>query len=155
MIVFDIRCSAGHRFEGWFGTADDFGDQRTRGLLVCPSCGTGEVERVPSATRMNTGAVAPAAEAKPQAAAAPAAQPMTPKDPVAMAHLLYAKALAEVLSKTEDVGRAFPEEARKMYYKEIEARPIRGVATNEEHEALLDEGVPVARLPVPPSDRLN
>jgi len=24
MIVFDLLCGEGHRFEGWFGSADDF-----------------------------------------------------------------------------------------------------------------------------------
>ena len=32
---------------------------------------------------------------------------------------------------------------------------IRGQASNEEHQELLEEGIPVARLPVPPRDRMN
>ena len=35
------------------------------------------------------------------------------------------------------------------------ARTIRGQATQEEHDELLDEGIPVARLPVPPAGKLN
>lgn len=154
MIVFDIRCAEGHRFEGWFSSADDFGEQRTSGLLVCPSCGTGEVERVPSATRINTGATASASPSNAPVPAQAAAQVPPAPSQVVMAQI-YAKVLQEILAKTEDVGRAFPEEARKMHYREIDARPIRGLATNEEHEALVEEGVAVARLHVPPADRLN
>ena len=61
--------------------------------------------------------------------------------------------LDELLTRSEDVGKEFPAEARKIYYEEARARPIRGEATPEEHQELVDEGIPVLRLPVPP--RLN
>jgi hypothetical protein len=150
MIVFDLLCGGGHRFEGWFGSAGDFATQREKQLLSCPSCGSAEVERVPSAARVNFGAP------QPKVPAAPAKTPeMEGKDPFAIAQMLYSRMLDELLTKSEDVGREFPAEARKIFYKEAEARPIRGQATNEEHDELVDEGIPVARLPVPPSDKLN
>jgi hypothetical protein len=63
--------------------------------------------------------------------------------------------LDDLLTKTEDVGREFPAEARKIFYKRGAERPIRGQATQEEHDALVDEGIPVARFPVPPKEELN
>jgi len=150
MIVFDLLCATGHRFEGWFGSAADFVDQRERQLLSCPSCGSASVERVPSASRVNLGAPEPKLPA-----AAPARTPeMEGKDPFAIAQMLYSRMLDELLTKTEDVGKEFPAEARKIFYQEAPARAIRGQATTEEHEELLDEGIPVARLPLPPT-RLN
>lgn len=140
MIVFDLLCGAGHRFEGWFGSAEDFGAQREGGLLSCPRCGSASIERVPSATRISTGASDPAA--------APAARP---EEPLVRAQRLYTRFVQEVLSNTEDVGTAFPAEARRIYYEEAPARPIRGQATQDEHDALVDEGIPVARLPLPPT----
>jgi hypothetical protein len=152
MIVFDLLCSGGHRFEGWFGSAADFASQKERQLLSCPSCGTASVERVPSASRVNFGARAPKAPpAKPQQ---PQPTPeMQGKDPFAIAQMLYSRMLDEMLTKSEDVGKQFPEEARKIYYQESPARPIRGEATKEQHDELVEEGIPVVRLPVPP--RLN
>jgi hypothetical protein len=147
MIVFDLLCGGGHRFEGWFGSAGDFAAQRDRKLLSCPRCGSAQVERVPSAARVNLGVAEPKAIAK--------TPEMEGKDPFAIAQMLYSRMLDELLTKSEDVGREFPAEARKIFYKEADARPIRGQATNEEHQELLDEGIPVARLPVPPSDKLN
>jgi hypothetical protein len=158
MIVFDLLCSAGHRFEGWFGSADDFASQRGGGLLSCPSCGSADVARIPSAARVNLGAQPPKLQPQPQRAAPshPAKTPdMEGKDPFAIAQMLYSRMLDEFLSKTEDVGGKFPEEARKIFYEEAPTRPIRGQATQEEHEALLDEGIPVARLPVPRGEDLN
>ena len=153
MIVFDLLCGEGHRFEGWFGSAGDFASQRDRGLLSCPSCGSAKVSRVPSATRANLGAPEPKPPVQP---AKPAKTPeMEGKDAFAIAQMLYSKMLDELLTKTEDVGRDFPEEARKIFYKQAEARAIRGQATNEEHQDLVDEGIPVARLLLPPTDKLN
>jgi len=152
MIVFDLLCAVGHRFEGWFGSAEDFASQKLRKLLACPACGSAEVERVPSASRMNLGAVEPEPPKKP---ATPGKTPdMEGKDPFAIAQMLYSRMLDELLTKSEDVGKEFPAEARRIYYQETPARAIRGQATEREHEELVDEGIPVARLPVPPG-RLN
>jgi hypothetical protein len=154
MIVFDLLCGEGHRFEGWFNSAADFASQQDRKLLSCPSCGSAKVKRIPSATRANLGAPAPAPV--PQAPAAPAKTPeMEGKDPFAVAQMLYSRMLDDLFTKSEDVGKSFPTEARKIFYNEAPARAIRGQATNEEHQELVDEGIPVARLPVPPTDKLN
>jgi hypothetical protein len=150
MIVFDLLCGGGHRFEGWFGSAEDHASQKERGLLSCPVCGVADVERVPSAARLNLGAVEPAA-AKPDATTAQ----MEGKDPFAIAQMLYSRMLDQLLAKTEDVGSRFPEEARRIHYQEAPARGIRGQATQQEHDALLDEGIAVARFPVPGSGSWN
>src|SRR6266436_990029 len=153
MIVFDLLCASGHRFEGWFGSAADFASQKERRLLACPSCGSPQVERVPSATRANLGAEAPKPAPKPTQ---PAKTPdMEGKDPFAIAQMLYSRMLDELLTKTEDVGKDFPAEARRIYYQEAPARAIRGQATDQEHDELMEEGVPVARLPGLPTGKLN
>ena len=143
MKIYDLLCARGHRFEGWFGSAEDYKGQRKRGLLDCPTCGSQEVDRVPSASRINTGAPQPAPQA-------PAGQ-----DPLAIAQKLYSRMLDELLTRSEDVGAAFPAEARRIHYQEAPARSIRGQASQQEHDALVDEGIPVARLPIPPSGRWN
>jgi hypothetical protein len=158
MIVFDLLCGGGHRFEGWFGSAADFSAQKGRHQLSCPSCGSLKVDRVPSASRVNFGAPEPKARA-PQNSTPPVSPPaktpdMEGRDPFAIAQMLYSRMLDELLTKTEEVGKEFPSEARKIYYQEAPARAIRGEATAEEHDELVDEGIPVARLPLPPK-RLN
>jgi hypothetical protein len=153
MIVFDLLCTGGHRFEGWFGSAADYDGQRERRLLSCPTCGSTHVERVPSATRSNLGAEAPKPAKAPQQ---PGKTPdMAGKDPFAIAQMLYSRMLDDLLTKTEDVGRNFPNEARNIFYKRADDRAIRGQATQEEHDELVDEGIPVARFPIPPKDVLN
>ncbi len=148
MIVYDLKCSSGHRFEGWFASATEFSGQQDRKLLTCPSCSDAVIERMPSPTRINVGAV--------EKAPVPAkTDPVENKDALAIAQMLYSKMLDEMLIKSEDVGSDFPEQARRIYYEETPARAIRGVATDQEHKEMVEEGIPVARLPIPPKNRLN
>jgi len=152
MIVFDLHCKEGHRFEGWFASAKDFAAQKKRGLLACPSCGDTGISRALSAPRLNMGAQEP----RPLPQVQPQKTPdMEGKDAFAVAQMLYSRMLDEILTKSEDVGDKFPEEARKIFYQESPGRAIRGQATQAEHDALVEEGVPVARFPVPPTGRLN
>jgi len=152
MIVFDLLCGGGHRFEGWFNSAEDFSAQKKHKILECPTCGSAKIDRVPSAARLNLGAQEPA---KPAQKAPEKTPEMEGKDPIAIAQILYSKMLDELLTRTEDVGSQFPEKARDIFYQREEARPIRGQATQKEHDDLLAEGIPVARFPIPPKDKLN
>jgi hypothetical protein len=152
MIVFDLLCGAGHRFEGWFGSSAEFSAQKDRDQVSCPSCGSSNVQRIPSASRVNLGAPEPKA---PPASTPTRTPQMEGKDPFAIAQMLYSRMLDELLTKTEDVGKKFPDEARKIFYQEAPARGIRGEATPEQHDELLDEGIPVARLPIPPKRFTN
>ncbi len=142
MIVFDLICRDQHRFEGWFASADDFALQRNRGLLECPVCGGAHVEKLLTAKiRKQPDPVAPA-----QAGAT---------QPGAAANAGMSRVIDYILTHTEDVGRGFVDEARKIYYEEAPQRNIRGVATRAEAENLREEGVPVFSLPLPPQDRWN
>ena len=152
MKVYDLHCKQGHRFEGWFASKEEFAQQKRRGLVSCPACGNAEIERLPSATRFNVGAEAPR-PAKP--APVQKTPEMEGKDPFAVAQILYSRMLDDILTKTEDVGSEFPAEARRIFYSEGAKRAIRGQATKEEHDDLIDEGIPVARFPVPPRGSLN
>jgi hypothetical protein len=151
MSVFDLHCADSHRFEGWFASAKEFASQKKRGLLSCPTCGNTGIEKGLSAPRLNMGAQAP----KQLPAPSQKTPDMEGKDPFAVAQMLYSRMLDEILTKSEDVGARFPEEARKIYYQEAPGRAIRGQASQEEHDALVDEGIPVARFPVLPSGSLN
>ena len=154
MIVFDLLCARGHRFEGWFASAAEFESQRQRQILECPSCSAKKVERVPSASRVNLGATPPPGVSKSPQAPQKAPQ-MEGRDPFAIAQVLYSRMVDELLAKTEDVGKDFPAEVRRIFYEEAAARAIRGQATEQQHQELLDEGIPVTRLPLPPAGRLN
>lgn len=139
MKVFNLQCSAAHHFEGWFASEEDYASQLERGLLECPLCGDKALQKLPSAPRLNLGASAPA-EAKQAVTTGPELQALQ------AAYLQFA---CRVVEQTEDVGERFAEEARRIHYGEREERGIRGQATREETEALLEEGIAVMPLPLP------
>ncbi len=173
MKVLDLQCALGHSFEGWFGSQADYDTQRERGLVTCPVCNDSDITKMLSAPRLNLGhglapdptsvQGAPATGAGAGAgglAATPSARavevhPSAPNLPDVAPETLQqlqaamVKMVRHVMANTEDVGTQFAEEARKIHYGEREERNIRGQATREETEALIDEGIDVMPLPVP------
>ena len=139
MKVLNLQCSQAHGFEGWFASEDDFQDQLGRGLVECPVCGDAQVTKMPSAPRLNLGAAEPKVAARQEVATAPNAQ----------LQAAWMQLVRQVLTNTEDVGERFAEEARKIHYGETEERGIRGQASKEETQALLEEGIGVLPLPIP------
>jgi hypothetical protein len=109
-------------------------------LICCPMCGNAGVSRMPSASHVKTGG-----------------NERAPRRTTGLGPQHYANVGTEVLTRlvehivenTEDVGPAFPEEARKIHYREVPERRIRGTASREEVESLKDEGIEVVALPVP------
>lgn len=155
MIVLDLSCANEHRFEGWFASSAAFEAQRARGLVSCPVCNTAAVRRLPSAPYVQTRSAQTPASSGAQASSAPALPTRAPATPVsglpspaAVAELLGT--LRRMAKSAEDVGERLPEEARRIHYGEAEARDIRGAASRDEVEELLEEGIVV--LPVPPQD---
>ncbi|MDR2839553.1 MAG: DUF1178 family protein [Azonexus sp.] len=151
MIIYDLCCENAHRFEGWFRSADDFDGQLARHFIGCPQCDSHRVRRVPSAVAIG-GAAVPVTESAALATASPGAT-MMPTEQQALA--LYRQLIRTVVENCEDVGSGFAGEARRIYYNEAPARPIRGQATEEERETLRDEGIEVICLPVIEDEKLN
>jgi len=137
VIVFELICADRHRFEGWFASAGDFEGQKARGLLSCPVCSDSSIEKLLTA---KIGRL----EAEPSRENA---QP--PVAPVARSRNLH-EAIDYILLNTENVGEDFPAEARRIHHREVPQRNIRGVATGEQTRDLLEEGIAVMPLPIPP-----
>lgn len=150
MIVFDLACSSGHRFEGWFASSDAFAEQNARGLVGCPQCGSDEVSKAPMAP-----AVPAKSNARPEAASRPVADRIPPQ--VQQAMVALAQAQARALRQSTWVGEGFAEQSRAMHYGERDQASIYGKATPDEAQALVEEGIPVVPLPFPvaPPDELN
>ena len=170
MKVLDLQCGQQHVFEGWFGSEVDFQDQLGRGLVQCPLCGDATISKRLSAPRLNLGSAreksadgereqsrepsgGPAHEASREGSreeAAPARQDLVTgpqADPaLAAAWMAIAK---RIIANTDDVGDKFAEEARKIHYGETKERSIRGKASADETQALLEEGIAVLPLLMP------
>lgn len=151
MIRYTLRCAKKHTFESWFQNSDAYDRQEKRGLVECPVCGDTRVEKAIMAPRVS----APKSRASRPAPDIPRASArkalMSPRDAELRAKL---KELRDyVTSHAENVGRSFPEQARKMHEGELAHKPIYGESTPEETRALLEDGVDILPLPVLPDDR--
>lgn len=132
MIAFDLQCSQGHVFEGWFASNESFEDQSARGLVECPFCSDKSVQRLIRAVSVRRSDRNQPAETQ------------TPD---------YQKLALQVIdyiqNNFEDVGTSFTAEALKIHYGVAERRNIRGSATEEEEKILTDEGVKFFKFPLP------
>ncbi|MCY7316509.1 MAG: DUF1178 family protein [Rubrivivax sp.] len=157
MKVLDLRCSNGHGFEGWFASDEAYQDQNGSGLLECPLCADRTITRLLSAPRLNLLGTRdqPPPPSRADAASVSAASGNAARTTaVAKPHpadlqAAWLEAVRQVVARTEDVGEAFPEAARRIHYGEEPARGIRGRATPAEREALHDEGIETMSMPMP------
>ena len=156
MIVFDLVCEPhGHTFEGWFGSSAEFEDQKSRGLLTCPACGSPSVSK---------GLMAPAVSAKgnqssrgsdmeqfSDSASSSGGVSNASAIPPEQGEILKlaAEFQAKMLEQSEWVGEDFPEKAREIHYGETDEKSVHGTATPDEVEALEEEGIEIAPLPIP------
>ena len=125
MIVFDLQCRAGcGTFEAWFRSNADYEQQRQAGLVECPFCNSAEVEKAPMAPRVPS---------------------KSTDNPLAR----LARMQAELLKDSRWVGDKFADTARAMHTGELAPEQVHGSTTLEQAKSLVDDGIPVAPLPLP------
>jgi hypothetical protein len=152
VIHYELICEKGDRFEAWFRGSADFDVQAKVGHVVCPACGTTSVRKalMAPAVRPSKRAAAPEVPTEATETVRLAAGP----DPVLTEAMEIARRISRhVRDNSEDVGRRFAEEARKIHYREAKPRSIYGEATGDEMKALLEEGVEFHPLPALPEER--
>ena len=133
MIVFDLQCQEdGEIFEAWFRSSADYKSQQEQGLVQCPVCQSGKVAKAPMAPRVPR---------------------KSSNSPLSKLVALQ----AEMLKRSRWVGDEFADTARKIHAGEIEPQLVHGNATLEQAKSLIDDGVPVAPLPLPitPPNQVN
>jgi hypothetical protein len=154
VIKYALACEAGHGFETWFRSSEDYEKQRKRKLVECPACGSSEIEKQimrPSVARTDKGRSRTLVETP---AAPEQTQPVAMLSPQEQFLREKLKELRDHVTKNADyVGEQFPELARQMHYDEIEHRSIYGEAKPDEVKELIEEGVGVQPLPVLPDDK--
>jgi hypothetical protein len=140
LIRYSLTCDNAHEFEGWFSESADFDRQVATGFLTCPVCHSAAISKLLMAPSVST------ARKKDEI------QTLAMDAMRQEALQKLKEAVAAVKANSEDVGTQFPEEARKIHYGEADARGIIGQATFDEAQALLEEGIEIAAIPVLPED---
>ncbi|HVW92682.1 MAG TPA: DUF1178 family protein [Devosia sp.] len=140
MIHYALVCENAHKFEAWFRNAEAFDEQHKRGIVTCPICMSASVDK---------------------ALMAPAVSKAVSREKVSLSighpeHAQLREALralrTKVTSEADYVGDKFAEEARKIHFKDVEARGIYGEATPDEVAALIEDGVDFMPLPNLPEE---
>ena len=136
MILFDLKCEKDHKFEAWFPSSSNYENQLKKKMIECPYCNSKKIKKSLMAPNLNV-------------------KGGSKKDNVDKKKDLSQINLEKQIKKfknfveknSENVGKNFAEEARKIYYGEKKARPIRGESTEKESQDLLEEGIPFSKLP--------
>ena len=136
MILFDLQCDKSHKFECWFASSADYQKQLKNKMIVCPYCNSTKIQKSLMAPNINTKSTSKNSR-------------NNNKQKLAQNNLVSRiKKFKKYIEKnTDNVGKNFAEEARKIYYGETKSRPIRGESTENEAQELAEEGIPISQLP--------
>lgn len=145
MIILDLACDQDHPFEGWFQSLSAYQSQHDDGMINCPNCGSAEIHRVPSAVHLSKNAETPPREKE-------GGQAHSNPGEIQAA---FQQLMSAILSNSEDVGKDFADEARRIHYLEAPERAIRGEATVSDYESLREEGIDVMLIPSLKKEDLN
>ena len=133
MIIYDLKCEKGHKFEGWFKDRSAFENQKSKRLITCPVCGNSDVEMIPSTLSIMARDTKAINKENVEELSMPRA----------------IKLFHEYLNKNfDDVGKNFADIALKMHHGEEEKRNIKGTTTESEEDILREEGVHFFKIPV-------
>ena len=137
MIVYDLQCDQGHKFEGWFEDEKAYKAQQSKDMIACPFCNRTTVARIPSTFGIKSGGG-------------------SLKEDTVINQEMDVKHLTDEVARYvkdtfDDVGCEFAKEALKIHYGVSEPRNIRGKSTLEEEKVLKKEGIQFFKLPLPTS----
>ena len=138
MIIYDLKCENGHKFEGWFKDRGAFEEQKMQKLIACPVCGSSEAELLPSSPRIMMSHDEGEA---------------SKKDPREISQLKLLRKFQEYVNKNfDDVGDRFAETALSIHHGKADPRNIKGTTTRQEEDLLKEEGVKFLKIPLPKLD---
>ena len=137
MIAFDLECSNGHLFEGWFDNLQSYEDQNKKKMIICPYCEDTNIKKILSPVALKTKTLED-----------------LKKDQSQIDYRKLAREVVEYINNEfEDLGADFTKEALKIHYGVAEKRNIKGTASAEEEKVLEDEGVQFFKIPVAKEDK--
>ena len=149
MIKFTLVCEEAHDFESWFANGATYEAQVKDGLVACPVCNSTHVTKAVMTPALMTQRRRPAGA--PVADTAP--QPVVLLDErQQMLRAMMQHVRSKIIENSDDVGKRFPLEARRMHEGEIPARSIRGEASLDDARSLVEDGIEILPLPLAPEE---
>ncbi len=137
MIIYDVKCENGHKFEGWFKDRQAWIEQHARRLVCCPVCNSSNVALLPTSIAIKK-------------------MDSRTTDRKSDPDVSPGKAIQWIQQyigqNFEDVGNKFAEVALKIHFGDEEKRNIRGTTTPTEETDLREQGVSFIKIPLPKMD---
>ena len=133
MIKYNLKCKNKHEFESWFLDSKEFEKLKLKKMIECSQCGSNSIEKsIMSPNILNK-------DEKNKKSKSSINLKKIRKDLLKMRNF--------VEKNFEYVGKDFPREVRNIYYDKRKNKNIYGHATDEETEALKDEGIELTTIP--------
>jgi hypothetical protein len=149
MIKYSLTCDRDHGFESWFRDSAAYESLVAAHQIECAVCGSDRVRKALMAPSVVT--------ARRKAAPMPEAPPVQPvamvDDQARKLRDAVRKLHRAITENADNVGRAFPEEARRIHDGDAPPRSIYGEATPEQVSALLEDGISLLPMPMLPDDQ--
>jgi len=144
MIRYTLRCDRDHTFDSWFQSGDAFEKLHAAGMVSCAVCGSSAVQKAIMAPQVRPGRATESATC--------ASEPGETRNkllsqPASPAEQALAELRKRIESSSENVGKDFAKEARRIHEGEAPKRSIIGEAAAEDARSLVEDGIPVAPLP--------
>ncbi len=133
MIKYNLKCKNNHEFESWFSDSIEFEKLSIKKMIECTFCGTRLIKKsiMSPSVLTNEEKISKKKSLK--------------KIQKMKEDLLKMRNFVE--KNFENVGKDFPREVRNIYYDKRKNKNIYGHATDEETEALKDEGIEFTTIP--------
>jgi hypothetical protein len=137
LIIYDLKCENGHKFEGWFKDRKAFEEQKMKKIIACPVCGSSETEQLLSLPKV----------------VSRNADEVLKKNQSEFNQLRVMQKFQEYISNNfDDVGERFAEVALNIFHGKEDPRNIKGTTTKEGEDMLKEEGVKFFKIALPKLD---
>jgi len=147
-------CSKQKNFDGWFQNIEAFQNQKSKGLILCPLCGSDDVIKsltTPSFRLSKVKSTDTEVEQK-EVDDKNLRKPVRSNDKTQHISILLRAMKKEIKKNSEFVGDDFVKEVRSMKVDKTKERSVYGHGTKKEIEELKEEGVNVLNIPWIPDD---
>ena len=141
MIRYNLICENEHDFDSWFKDSKSYNTQKKSNSVLCPICNSNNISKA---------LMSPGIPTKTNALKI---NKLLDVENSKLIRDTLIKLKKEVKKNADYVGTDFPDEARKIFYKESKDRSIYGEAKQDDIKDLIEEGIDIIPLPIIPDDK--
>ena len=154
LICKSLYCSNQNNFDGWFQNIEAYESQKSKGLILCPFCGSDDIIKLLTTPSFRLSKIKSTdAEVEQKEVDDKNSRKLVRSNGQTNDTSILLRAMKKEIKKnSEFVGDDFVKEVRLMQVDKTKERSIYGHGTKKEIEELKDEGINVLNVPWLPDD---